>query len=122
MHYIVKDTDIYSGEVLEFQSAQEGIVNIIEKGRKKIIYYDGIFLDFFGNILTKVDFHQIDNHFVGLDMEVKENTLYIDEIRPYNNVNDKDLFYAAKAVEYYELKKALIEEGKIIPFPNKVIY
>ncbi len=121
MHYIVKETDIFTGEIIEFQSAREGIVDIIEKGRKKIIFYQGIFLDFFGNVLTKVNFYQVDSQFVALDMEVKAMTPYFDEIRKCEDVNEQDLLYAIKAVEYYEYKKALLEEGKLIAFPNKIL-
>lgn len=121
-NYCIKQTNILLVEVKKF-SHIEGIVIVEEELSKKemyrkVLFYDHMFIDFeTGDILEEL-FDKNGN----VKESICVNTRYITRTYQFPYSTDQDLIKATKLYEDIVRKKRLIQEKKLINFPQKRIY
>lgn len=85
---------------------------------RKVLFYDHMFIDFVtGDILEEL--FDANGY---LKRPICVNTSYITEAYLFSNPTEQDLLKAAYLYESTMRKKKLIEEKKLIIFPQKRIY
>ncbi len=122
INYIIKKTNILLVEVKCFTHLAG--INLIEENLKKnerfckVLFYDHMFIDLeTGDILEEL-WDENGN----IKRPIYANTRYITQTYLYPNVTDEDLITAAKRYEETIRKKKLLEEKKLIKFPQSRIY
>ncbi|MCX4366068.1 MAG: hypothetical protein OSJ70_09910 [Bacilli bacterium] len=122
INYIIKKTNILLVEVKCFTHLAG--INLIEEELgeedifRKILFYDHMFIDLeTGDILEEL--WDKDGN---IKRPVYANTRYITQTYLYPNVTDEDLLKAANLYEATIRKKKLLEEKKLIKFPQRRIY
>lgn len=122
INYCIKETNILLVEIKMFTHI-EGITLVEENLTEeemfcKVLFYDHMFIDFgTGDILEEL--FDANGY---LKRPICVNTRYIVDAYLFPNPTDQDLIKAANLYESTIRKKKLIEEKKLIIFPQKRIY
>lgn len=122
INYCIKKTNILLVEVRIFTHVEGN--TLVEKPLKhkekyrKVLFYDHMFMDF----ETKDTIDQLYNQEGFLNRPIRVNTMYISATYLYPDPTDKDLLEAAKLYEETIKRKKLIEEKRLVKFPQKILY
>lgn len=122
LNYCIKKTNILLVEVKMFTKLYGNILDekpLRQKDKyRKVLFYDHMFIDFeTGDIIDEL--YDRDGN---VKRPIKVNTLYIAATYLYPEPTDQDLIYAASLYENALIRKKLMEERKLVKFPQKTIY
>lgn len=115
MYTIIK---IMMCDELTFE-VKNGILFQCNKGFALVAACNGRYFDLVDGSEREVLKRDYDGY---IENDILENTIYIENIVPYEETTEKMLMEAAKIIEYNKMVDELKEKKKIIDFPQKQLY
>ena len=123
-YVIIKKTDIVEATTIKYSHNENNMLVIdnyyyySENKKRKVICIDHHYID-----IKSGDELYIQNHDHGLvEPPIYRNTIYILSIKKLTNVSDQDLLNANKAYLLFMQKQKMVNDKKLVLFPQERIY